>query len=71
MMLYANLFLQFQISTNLVAVVITFVTALALSTEEGVLSAVQLLWINIIEDTFAVLALASDLASPVTSPAQL
>jgi P-type Ca2+ transporter type 2C len=58
-------FLQFQISTNVTAVVITFVTALASSAEEGALSAVQLLWINIIMDTFAALALATDPASPV------
>jgi Ca2+-transporting ATPase len=58
-------FLQFQISTNVTAVVITFVTALASSGEQGVLSAVQLLWINIIMDTFAALALATDPASPV------
>jgi Ca2+-transporting ATPase len=58
-------FLQFQVSTNITAVVITFVTALASSGEQGVLSAVQLLWINIIMDTFAALALATDPASPV------
>ena len=58
-------FLQFQISTNITAVVITFVTALASSEEKSGLSAVQLLWINIIMDTFAALALATDPASPV------
>jgi Ca2+-transporting ATPase len=58
-------FLQFQITTNITAVVITFVTALASSGEEGALSAVQLLWINLIMDTFAALALATDPASPV------
>ncbi|KAN0138924.1 calcium-translocating P-type ATPase [Lactarius tabidus] len=58
-------FLQFQISTNVTAVVITFVWALASSAEEGVLSAIQLLWINIIMDTFAALALATDPISPV------
>ncbi len=58
-------FLQFQIATNVTAVVITFISALASSSEEGVLSAVQLLWINIIMDTFAALALATDPASPV------
>ncbi|KAH9168805.1 calcium-translocating P-type ATPase [Lactarius sanguifluus] len=58
-------FLQFQIATNVTAVVITFVSALASNEEEGVLSAVQLLWINIIMDTFAALALATDPASPV------
>ncbi|KAL4062136.1 Ca-transporting ATPase [Scleroderma citrinum] len=57
-------FLQFQISTNVTAVVITFVTAVASASETSVLSAVQLLWINIIMDTFAALALATDPASP-------
>ncbi|THH15336.1 hypothetical protein EW146_g5119 [Bondarzewia mesenterica] len=57
-------FLQFQISTNVTAVVITFVTAVASAKEASVLSAVQLLWINIIMDTFAALALATDPASP-------
>ncbi|KAI0067278.1 calcium-translocating P-type ATPase [Artomyces pyxidatus] len=57
-------FLQFQISTNVTAVVITFVTAIASDQESSVLSAVQLLWINIIMDTFAALALATDPASP-------
>ncbi|KAF7374979.1 Calcium-transporting ATPase [Mycena sanguinolenta] len=56
-------FLQFQVSTNVTAVVITFVSAVASSQESSVLSAVQLLWINIIMDTFAALALATDPAS--------
>jgi len=56
-------FLQFQLSTNVTAVVITFVTAVASVEEESVLTAVQLLWINIIMDTFAALALATDPAS--------
>ncbi|KAF5392317.1 hypothetical protein D9757_001407 [Collybiopsis confluens] len=56
-------FLQFQISTNVTAVVITFVSAVASDQEQSVLSAVQLLWINIIMDTFAALALATDPAS--------
>jgi len=56
-------FLQFQISTNVTAVVITFVSAVSSDQEESVLSAVQLLWINIIMDTFAALALATDPAS--------
>ncbi|RPD74953.1 calcium-translocating P-type ATPase [Lentinus tigrinus ALCF2SS1-7] len=57
-------FLQFQISTNVTAVIITFVSAVASVQEESVLSAVQLLWINIIMDTFAALALATDPATP-------
>ncbi|KAI0342676.1 calcium-translocating P-type ATPase [Trametopsis cervina] len=56
-------FLQFQISTNITAVIITFVSAVASASETSVLSAVQLLWINIIMDTFAALALATDPAS--------
>jgi len=56
-------FLQFQISTNITAVVITFVSAVSSNEEESVLTAVQLLWINIIMDTFAALALATDPAS--------
>jgi Ca2+-transporting ATPase len=56
-------FLQFQLSTNVTAVVITFVTAASSIDEESVLSAVQLLWINIIMDTFAALALATDPAT--------
>ncbi|KIL58739.1 hypothetical protein M378DRAFT_86043 [Amanita muscaria Koide BX008] len=56
-------FLQFQISTNVTAVVITFTTAVASTNEQSVLSAVQLLWVNIIMDTFAALALATDPAS--------
>lgn len=57
-------FLQFQVSVNIAAVIITFVSAVASSSETSVLSAVQLLWINIIMDTFAALALATDPASP-------
>ncbi|KAG9013997.1 hypothetical protein FRB94_000194 [Tulasnella sp. JGI-2019a] len=56
-------FLQFQVSVNITAVIITFVSAVASSEESSVLTAVQLLWINIIMDTFAALALATDPAS--------
>jgi Ca2+-transporting ATPase len=56
-------FLQFQVSTNVTAVLITIVTSLASNNKESVLTAVQLLWINIIMDTFAALALATDPAS--------
>ncbi|ROV99672.1 hypothetical protein VSDG_03041 [Cytospora chrysosperma] len=53
-------FLQFQLTVNVTAVVLTFVSAVASSTEESVLNAVQLLWVNLIMDTFAALALATD-----------
>jgi Ca2+-transporting ATPase len=56
-------FLRFQISTNITAVILTFVSAVSSNGEEPVLTAVQLLWINIIMDTFAALALATDPAS--------
>ncbi|KAG8872465.1 hypothetical protein FRB97_007614 [Tulasnella sp. 331] len=56
-------FLQFQVSVNITAVIITFISAVASSGETSVLTAVQLLWINIIMDTFAALALATDPAS--------
>lgn len=56
-------FLQFQISVNICAVLITFISAVSSDTESSVLTAVQLLWINIIMDTFAALALATDPAS--------
>ena len=58
-------FLQFQISGNVTVIVITFVWALASSDEKPVLSTVQLLWVNLIVDTFAALTLATDPASPV------
>lgn len=56
-------FLQFQISVNITAVVITFVSAVASKEMKSVLTAVQLLWVNLIMDTFAALALATDPAT--------
>jgi Ca2+-transporting ATPase len=53
-------FLQFQITVNITAVILTFVSAVASDSEDSVLSAVQLLWVNLIMDTFAALALATD-----------
>ncbi|KAI1411136.1 calcium-translocating P-type ATPase [Hypoxylon sp. FL1857] len=53
-------FLQFQLTVNVTAVVLTFVTAVSSSTEGSVLTAVQLLWVNLIMDTLAALALATD-----------
>ncbi|KAL4810503.1 hypothetical protein BDV18DRAFT_131132 [Aspergillus unguis] len=53
-------FLQFQVTVNITAVVLTFVSSLSSSNNESVLSAVQLLWVNLIMDTFAALALATD-----------
>lgn len=53
-------FLQFQITVNITAVLLTFITAVSSNTEESVLTAVQLLWVNLIMDTMAALALATD-----------
>jgi P-type Ca2+ transporter type 2C len=53
-------FLQFQITVNITAVILTFVTAVSSPNETSVLNAVQLLWVNLIMDTFAALALATD-----------
>ncbi|KAJ1513809.1 Calcium-transporting ATPase 10, plasma membrane-type [Coelomomyces lativittatus] len=54
-------FLQFQLSVNLVAVILTLIGSLVY--DEPPLSPVQLLWVNLIMDTFGALALASDLPS--------
>ncbi|KAK1241793.1 hypothetical protein MKX07_007616 [Trichoderma sp. CBMAI-0711] len=53
-------FLLFQLTVNITAVIITFVTAVSDNEETAVLNAVQLLWVNLIMDTFAALALATD-----------
>lgn len=57
-------FLQFQITVNIVAVLLTFVSAVSSSDETSVLNAVQLLWVNLIMDTMAALALATDPPPP-------
>ena len=49
---------------NITAVLLTFVSAVASTTETSVLTAVQLLWVNLIMDTFAALALATDAPTP-------
>lgn len=53
-------FLQFQLTVNVTAVILTFVTAVSSEEESSVLTAVQLLWVNLIMDTLAALALATD-----------
>jgi Ca2+-transporting ATPase len=53
-------FLQFQITVNITAVIVTFVSAVEDEQGHPVLNAVQLLWVNLIMDTFAALALATD-----------
>ncbi|KAI1366925.1 hypothetical protein F5Y08DRAFT_337175 [Xylaria arbuscula] len=53
-------FLQFQLTVNVTAVALTFITAVSSGDESSVLTAVQLLWVNLIMDTLAALALATD-----------
>ena len=53
-------FLQFQITVNITAVILTFISSIASSDNASVLTAVQLLWVNLIMDTLAALALATD-----------
>ncbi|RQM20484.1 hypothetical protein B5M09_011530 [Aphanomyces astaci] len=51
-------FLQFQLTVNIVAISTAVIGAVVL--EESSLTAIQLLWVNLIMDTFASLALATD-----------
>eukprot|EP01136_Pigoraptor_vietnamica_P010647 Opistho-1_new@48531 len=51
-------FLQFQLTVNICAIVVAFIGAVVL--EESPLTAVQLLWVNLIMDSFASLALATE-----------
>lgn len=53
-------FIQFQLTVNITACVLTFVSSVASSNGQSVLTAVQLLWVNLIMDTLAALALATD-----------
>eukprot|EP00761_Pharyngomonas_kirbyi_P011758 gb/GECH01011784.1/.p1 GENE.gb/GECH01011784.1/~~gb/GECH01011784.1/.p1 ORF type:complete len:1002 (+),score=264.50 gb/GECH01011784.1/:1-3006(+) len=57
---YENIrkFLQFQVTINFVALIVTFVGSI--STLGFPLTPVQLLWVNLIMDTFAALALATE-----------
>ncbi|KAJ7979970.1 Calcium-transporting ATPase [Quillaja saponaria] len=57
---YANIqkFIQFQLTVNVAALVINFVAAV--SAGEVPLTAVQLLWVNLIMDTLGALALATE-----------
>ncbi|KAI8835107.1 hypothetical protein BC829DRAFT_493644 [Chytridium lagenaria] len=57
-------FLQFQLSVNVSAVAITFISAISDSSESSVLTAVQLLWVNLIMDSLAALALATERPTP-------
>jgi Ca2+ transporting ATPase len=51
-------FLQFQLTVNIAAIFIVFFGTIAL--KDSPMNAVQMLWINLIMDTFAALALATE-----------
>lgn len=55
-------FLQFQLTVNLVAVTLTLVSAFTIG--DSPLRALQLLWVNLIMDTLASLALATESPTP-------
>ncbi|XP_059609749.1 plasma membrane calcium-transporting ATPase 2 isoform X3 [Phlebotomus argentipes] len=55
-------FLQFQLTVNVVAVIVAFIGACAV--QDSPLKAVQMLWVNLIMDTLASLALATELPTP-------
>ncbi|XP_041984221.1 plasma membrane calcium-transporting ATPase 2 isoform X8 [Aricia agestis] len=52
-------FLQFQLTVNVVAVIVAFIGACAI--QDSPLKAVQMLWVNLIMDTLASLALATEM----------
>lgn len=58
--MYTNVrrFLQFQVTVNVAALLITFISSF--SDTSSPLTALQLLWINVIMDSFAALALATE-----------
>jgi P-type Ca2+ transporter type 2C len=56
-------FLQFQMTVNVAAVVVSFLGALLDGNGESPLKPVQLLWLNLIMDTLAALALATETPS--------
>jgi Ca2+ transporting ATPase len=58
--IYANVrkFIQFQVTCNITALVVTFIGVLVGS--EPPITVVQLLWLNLVMDTFAAIALGSE-----------
>src|SRR5579859_220074 len=51
---------KFQLTVSVTAVGFTFVSSVSSQDETSALTAVQLLWVNLIQDTLAALALATD-----------
>ena len=57
-----NRIFLFQLTVNVVAVVVAFIGACAI--QDSPLKAVQMLWVNLIMDTLASLALATEIPTP-------
>ncbi|KAJ3335189.1 hypothetical protein HDU93_006221, partial [Gonapodya sp. JEL0774] len=57
-------FLQFQLTVNVTAVLVTFISAMSDGSESSALTATQLLWVNLIMDSLASLALATEAPTP-------
>ncbi|KAH8897200.1 calcium-translocating P-type ATPase [Thozetella sp. PMI_491] len=53
-------FLLFQITVTITSVGLAFVSAIASPSQQSVLTPVQLMWVNLFQDTLAALALATD-----------
>lgn len=62
-------FVQFQLTVNVAALVISFTSAAITQTTS--LTAVQLLWVNLIMDTLAALALATGMHPPLVVSARV
>ena len=60
--IYSNVrkFLQFQLVINIVAIVLMIVSSIALPPNAPPLNTVEMLWVNLLMDTFAALALATE-----------
>jgi P-type Ca2+ transporter type 2B len=60
--IYSNVrkFLQFQLVINIVAIVLMIVGSIALPPNAPPLNTVEMLWVNLLMDTFAALALATE-----------
>jgi hypothetical protein len=61
---FADFCSKFQVTVSITTVMLTFVSAVAGSEEQSVLTAVQLMWVNLIQNTMAALALATDPPAP-------
>ena len=55
-------FLQFQLTVNVVALIVVFIGSAI--TKDAPLQAIQLLWVNLIMDSLAALALATEMPKP-------